>query len=311
MYQIPANEISLIFDHDITANAGDFLSIIQNSGAPFDQFTLLSDNHEGFSLLVDDNFHIVIKVKDHPMVGRQFDAALAMPIIKQRELHWRHLIRQHQSSMSITIGRGTLGNRGPQSIERRQIERMLSLPERAEIWNLTNQLIAKLIDIEQPLALLFHATKQLIEPAQIQQFMRAGVPAATMINPAPFTSGAMVNSRAMIGFNAIGSEVLLGRSLILHEVDQSLDQAIIWAGKAIHKCLDDGALMANNHHSGDFHGATLDIRQRRPSEVYPFGTFEVLLSDIRQKNEPRVTADTLRQAIFGRRPWSRSQTTSH
>jgi len=305
MYQIPTNKISLIFDRKFAPHPREILTQIQNLGAPFDRFRFHADCDDGLILLVDDAMHIVVNSKNQPMAGKYFDAALATPSAQPNDLQWRHLIRQHQAVMTLSVGTGTLGSRGESTQNPQLFERAMPLTERAKVWDLLHRLMVQVMAIKQPLALLFHASNHLIDPAQIAADNRVGLPLKCMINPVQFSSGTKKKGQPTIGFRAMGSEVILGRSLILHEIDLPLEQSVIWASKVMQKCLDNGALFANGHHCSDFEGAILDIRQRPPSEANPFGTFELLFSDVHRAREIPVTADTLRQSIFGRRALAR------
>ncbi|MDG1529837.1 MAG: hypothetical protein P8Q99_00660 [Paracoccaceae bacterium] len=310
MYQIPVNKISMIFDREFEGSIRAVLEQIQSRGAPFNRFHFHADCRDGLVLLMDDACHIALKSENTPMKGDRFEPALAKEVENPKDLHLRQLIRQHKSVLTFSVGKGSLAKRGETATEKRAFEPALSLTDRATMWQLLHALLNALVGQRAPLAVLFHATHQLLEPAEIIANDRAGLPLKSMINPSTFSSGTKIKGNPLVGFRAMGSEVILGRRLILHEINLPLNQSMGLATKVMQTCYDNGVLMPNGHHTTEFTGATLDIRQRPPSAANPFGTFELLFSDVHHANENFITADTLRQSIFGRKFFQRPVTLS-
>ena len=114
-----------------------------------------------------------------------------------------------------------------------------------------------------------------------------------------FSSGLRAGGRQMTGFRAAGSELLLGRTLILHETSMRLDRAQAFVTDLIDACLDEGTLFDDGEIVRLYRWPVCEIRHRAPSEINPYGTFEVMLNEA-QVTDPASDRTDLRSA-FGRR----------
>lgn len=291
----------LLYDTDAEVDAAALLLDI-NASIPSGKtpFGLRMAHGGNYALLENDIYHVSIRKNPKAQPAEEFTRALDAPITQAGRVKFLPRIRRHDQAIFISVGLGSLSeNRGEQPVDQGFADRGAAPLQLRDMIALSHALTRCLVRQTPPLAIHWRQSNRLLIPEQVMDHAETNIPVSYCYSPAPFSSGTKQKGRYQSGLRAIGSEHILGRTLVLHESSLSLTNECNLVDAVLRLALSEEIEFRDGQRMAIDNWPTFELRRRPPSEAFPCGTLELLIDeDDRPMTHQR---DSLREA-FGRKP---------
>lgn len=292
-------EASLLYEQfDQRCYQRALTSLIRKSSPEFAGLEAHPASNEHFALLLGMDLHVLIAPQSAPLPGWTFDEALSLVGDATARRGWAGRVAHHRHALQITVGHGALSSPGAEPGLANQPKR-LALADRRRLIRMLHRVLFTFAAAMPPRMLHFAPQHHFQEPDAILTTPREDLPVAYLIRLQPGDRAPDQDGPAV--FEALGSEVLLGRRLVLRVQgrDRVPDRTLVT--ELVSDILNKAAMPTYGSVIQIGRHPPLITRQKLPSQRYPMGSLEVSLAtmeDIERCSQPEDRRETDLRRVF-------------
>lgn len=264
-------------------------------------FDYLEVESAALHLFRNEAFTVRVEISEEPEAPTKFASALISPA-SQRLMRLSNDVRRHRATLKIAVAlpdaATAMNGDATPGQDAKAAENRLHTPQsemlRLKVLHLFTHTATRMT---RPLVVHWEQSNRLLTALEVGTAEMEEIPYGYCFSPRPFSSGAKQYGSALVGFRAVGAEMVLGRALIVHETTLPLAQGCDLAADLIRVFHRNSRPRADSVLRLDGHPA-MQIRRRPPSGAFRSGTIEVTV-DESTIGLPSRPEDALRDAFNG------------
>lgn len=233
------------------------------------------DTPDGVAIYSSSDMHVRIECGGDPIDPERFMNALKAPITQLNPADFRGPVLGHSAHATVTVSAGPISMHCPEALYE-DIDPYQETLEGAETRLLIGRfLLDRIVATARPLAVYWALSDKLLTAEEIRALRRDPFPLPLFVTPNLFSSGEVIEGTRVVGFQAVGSEYLIGKRVIFNEAPLPYAHLLRRTYEFIAYCRARGEVIPDGDSFGASSADIIRVRQKDPTDVCPSGAVEL------------------------------------